>query len=65
MQPKNRICPQCGQTIHKLYAPKFAGKNYCCSDHAIDAWQEAQEKAVAREIAARLAAETFGKGTTE
>ena len=63
MSPRNRQCPLCGQTINKLIAPKFAGKNYCSSDHAITAWEQSKEKAAAREIAAKLAAETFGKGT--
>jgi endogenous inhibitor of DNA gyrase (YacG/DUF329 family) len=61
--PTNRKCPSCGQTINVLRAPIFAGKNYCTSDCAIDAWEWSKEKAVAREVAARLAAEQFGKGT--
>ncbi len=62
MPPTNRLCPQCGQTINVLHAPQFAGKNYCTSDHAIDAWQEAQAKGKQRENAAKFAADQFGKG---
>ena len=58
MPPKNRKCPHCGQTINVLRAPVFAGKNYCSSDCAIDAWYEAKLEAETRRLKA-----AFGEGT--
>jgi hypothetical protein len=66
MAPQNKICPTCGLAIERLRnVPVFAGKRYCSSDCTIDAWQASKAKAASREIAARLAAETFGTGTRE
>jgi hypothetical protein len=66
MSPRNSICPTCNEKINRLRnVPVFAGKRYCSSDCTIDAWQASKSKASAREVAAKLAAETFGKGTKE
>ena len=54
MLPTNRTCPQCKRTINVLRAPKFAGKNYCCSNCAIDAWEAATVKGRLRKRAADI-----------
>ena len=64
MRPRNKICPTCETEIKRLRnVPEFEGARYCSSDCTITAWERSQLEAQKRELAAKLAAAQFGRGT--